>query len=34
MAEAGLAKDFRDVDRIRAWADAIATELGCCAPEA
>jgi menaquinone-dependent protoporphyrinogen oxidase len=34
MADAGLAKDHRDFDRIRAWADAIAAELGCCAPEA
>lgn len=34
MVDAGLAKDFRDFDRIKAWADGIATELGCCAPAA
>jgi menaquinone-dependent protoporphyrinogen oxidase len=28
MVDAGLGKDFRDFDRIRAWADGIATELG------
>jgi menaquinone-dependent protoporphyrinogen oxidase len=34
MVEAGLGKDFRDFDHIHAWADAIATELGACAPVA
>lgn len=34
MVDAGLSKDFRDFDRVRAWADAIATELGACAPAA
>ncbi|HSJ49824.1 MAG TPA: flavodoxin domain-containing protein [Actinomycetota bacterium] len=34
MVDAGLAKDYRDFDRVRAWADAIATELGSCAPAA
>jgi menaquinone-dependent protoporphyrinogen oxidase len=34
MVDAGLGKDFRDFDRVRAWADAIATELGACAPAA
>jgi menaquinone-dependent protoporphyrinogen oxidase len=34
MVEAGLGKDFRDFGHIRAWADAIATELGACAPAA
>jgi menaquinone-dependent protoporphyrinogen oxidase len=34
MVDAGLGKDFRDFGHIRAWADAIATELGACAPVA
>jgi menaquinone-dependent protoporphyrinogen oxidase len=34
MVEAGLGKDYRDFGHIRAWADAIATELGACAPVA
>lgn len=34
MVDGGFGKDFRDFDRVRAWADAIATELGSCAPAA
>ncbi len=34
MIDAGLGKDFRDFGHVRAWADAIATELGACAPVA
>lgn len=34
MVDAGLGKDFRDFDRVRAWADALSTELGACAPAA
>jgi menaquinone-dependent protoporphyrinogen oxidase len=34
MVDGGLGRDFRDFDRVRAWADAIATELGACAPAA
>jgi len=34
MVQHGLGKDFRDFGHIRAWADAIATELGACAPVA
>jgi menaquinone-dependent protoporphyrinogen oxidase len=34
MVDAGLGRDFRDFDRVRAWADGIATELGACAPAA
>jgi menaquinone-dependent protoporphyrinogen oxidase len=34
LVDAGLGQDFRDFDRIRAWADAVATELGSCAPAA
>jgi menaquinone-dependent protoporphyrinogen oxidase len=34
MVQSGLGKDFRDFGHIRAWADAIATELGACAPVA
>lgn len=34
MIDAGLGQDFRNFDHIRAWADAIATELGSIAPVA
>ncbi len=34
MVDSGLGKDFRDFGHVRAWADAIATELGACAPVA
>jgi menaquinone-dependent protoporphyrinogen oxidase len=34
MIDSGLGKDFRDFGHVSAWADAIATELGACAPVA
>jgi menaquinone-dependent protoporphyrinogen oxidase len=34
MVDGGMGKDFRDFDHVRAWADAIATELGASAPVA